>query len=251
MLEAVIFDVDGTLSNNERDGHRVAFNQAFADAGLDWHWSVELYGELLAVTGGKERIGYYLDKYNAEFKRPDDLAGLIARLHANKTQHYQHLLSQGGIPLRTGVPRLLRELRRAGMRMAIATTTSRINVDTLLTNTLGKESIGWFEVIGAGEHVVSKKPAPDVYLYVLDKLELRPDRCLVIEDSGIGLRSAISAGISAVLVTTNYYTSEDDFNGATMVVNHLGEPDQPFDCVRGCPPDVTCVDLDLLKTLRS
>jgi beta-phosphoglucomutase-like phosphatase (HAD superfamily) len=62
-LKALIFDVDGTLSDTERDGHRVAFNQAFDEFGINWHWSVETYGELLAVTGGKERMKFYAKNY--------------------------------------------------------------------------------------------------------------------------------------------------------------------------------------------
>src|SRR3970282_910873 len=110
-LAACVLDVDGTLADNERDGHRVAFNQAFAAAGLDWHWDVPLYGALLAVTGGKERMRHYLDRYRPDWPRPADLTGLIARLHSAKTVEYTSLLAKGGIPLRPGVARVLVEAR--------------------------------------------------------------------------------------------------------------------------------------------
>ena len=148
-LAALIFDVDGTLADTERDGHRVAFNRAFADAGLDWEWSVELYGKLLAVTGGKERIRHYLDHFNTAFERPDGLDEFIAGLHAAKTEHYTRMLSEGLIPLRSGVKRLLQEARDAGMRLAIATTTTPANVSALLNYSLAPDAADWFEVIAA------------------------------------------------------------------------------------------------------
>ena len=169
-LQALLFDVDGTLADTERDGHRIAFNQAFADAGLDWEWSPELYGELLAVTGGKERIRFYLDKYNPSFQRPAEFDSFVADLHKAKTKHYTELLNTGAIPLRPGVKRLLEEARAAGLRLAIATTTTPANVSALLKNTLGDEGESWFEVIAAGDIVPAKKPAADIYEYTLKEM---------------------------------------------------------------------------------
>lgn len=172
--QALVFDVDGTLADTERDGHRVAFNRAFADAGLDWIWPVEVYGELLSVTGGKERIRYYLDRFNTGFERPDDLDGFIAGLHRTKTEHYMALMAEGAIPLRPGVLRLLIEGRDAGIRLAIATTTTPENVSALVRSTLPPGAMDWFEVVGAGDIVPEKKPAPDIYRWVLDQMHLAP-----------------------------------------------------------------------------
>ncbi len=236
-LEALIFDVDGTLSETERDGHLVAFNLAFKEAGLDWDWSVALYGQLLAVTGGKERIRYYLndfyqDEHGEAFTEPKDFDAFVAELHASKTRFYVQLMENGAVPLRVGVVRLLQEARDAGVRMAIATTTTPANVSALLTNTLGAESIDWFEVIAAGDIVPAKKPAPDIYLYAIEKMNLKAEQCLVFEDSYNGLLSSNGAGLKTV-VTINDYTSDHDFTGAALVLSDFGEPDQPMEVLQG------------------
>ncbi|WP_078119623.1 HAD family hydrolase [Thiosocius teredinicola] len=249
-LQALIFDVDGTLADTERDGHRVAFNRAFAEAGLDWDWSVELYGHLLAVTGGKERIRFYLDKYNTGFQRPDDLDGFIADLHRNKTAHYMSLMEEGAIPLRPGVQRLLEQARSAGVPLAIATTTTPENVSALVASTLPSGALDWFTVIGAGDIVPAKKPAPDIYQWVLSEMDLDAKSVIAFEDSSHGVSSAVGAGIDKVVVTVNDYTREQDFALATVVLDQLGEASTPAAVLDGTavPPDGV-VDLDYLRLL--
>jgi HAD superfamily hydrolase (TIGR01509 family) len=249
-LEALIFDVDGTLADTERDGHRVAFNKAFEEAGLDWEWSVALYGKLLAVTGGKERIRYYLDHFNSDFARPENQDGFIAALHASKTDQYTRMLSQGLIPMRNGIKRLLQEARQAGLRLAIATTTTPANVSALLQHSLDPDADRWFEVIAAGDIVPAKKPAPDIYLWALRRMGLNGDACIAFEDSHNGVLSASGAAISSILVTTNDYTAEDDFSGASLVVDQIGEPGQPFEVRYGQADGHQFVDLALLRALH-
>jgi HAD superfamily hydrolase (TIGR01509 family) len=249
-LEALLFDVDGTLADTERDGHRVAFNAAFTEAGLDWHWDVALYGELLAVTGGKERIRHYMERFGPNLDPPADLDRFIADLHKAKTRHYTQMLAEGGIPLRPGVERVLREARHAGLRLGIATTTTPENVSALLDSTLGPEALSLFEVIAAGDMVPHKKPAPDIYVWAMERMGLTPGRCLALEDSDNGVRSALGAGIRAVVVTVNDYTRDQDFTGASLVVDRLGEPGASPRVLSGLLYDVALIDVPLLRKLH-
>lgn len=162
-LSAVLFDVDGTLADTERDGHRLAFNQAFNELQLDWQWDIDLYGVLLQITGGKERIRFYLENYVPSFLGRNDLDEWITQIHKVKTRYFLNLLKEGRIPLRPGIKRLLDELRKNNIKIAIATTTTYENVSTLLQCTLGDDALSWFTVIGAGD-IVPKKKACARYL---------------------------------------------------------------------------------------
>lgn len=247
MLEALIFDVDGTLADTERDGHRLAFNAAFRDAGLPWHWDVPLYGELLAVTGGKERMLHYARRHAPDLAAKPDFDNFLRKLHVLKTEHYVQLVHAGRIPLRPGVGALLRAARAAGLRLAIATTTSPENVSALLQASLAPDAESWFEVIGAGDVVPAKKPAPDIYLWVLDRLGLPADACLAFEDSGNGLKASLGAGLPTV-ITDGEYTRDHDFSGAFAVLSDLGLPERPAQVRRGNMHGRACVDVDLLRT---
>ncbi len=247
-LEALLFDVDGTLSDTERDGHRVAFNMAFEAAGLDWHWDEALYGDLLAVTGGKERIKLYCNQFNTDFKQPQDMDGFVKELHASKTAFYTQLLSEGQIPLRPGVERLFHEAKSAGVRMAVVTTTTPENVTALLTHTLGPDSEAWFEVIAAGDIVPAKKPAPDIYEWALQEMRLSPEQTIAFEDSANGILSSTGADVRTI-ITVNEYTKEDDFSKAALVLDHLGEPELPFTVLSGNAYGHHYMDLDLVHKI--
>lgn len=248
-LQALIFDVDGTLANTERDGHRVAFNQAFKEFDLDWYWSEELYGELLAVTGGKERMAFYLEKFNTDYPVNDGTADLIKKLHAAKTHHYTELLATGAIPLRPGVRRLIDEARAAGMRIAIATTTTPANVTALLEHALAPGSSSWFEVIAAGDIVAAKKPAADIYQWALQQLNLSAESCLAFEDSENGIKSSLGAQLKTI-ITINDYTHDHNFEGAAIVLDNMGEPDSPFKTLSGDNHGHHYMDLDLLYKIH-
>lgn len=246
VLEALLFDVDGTLADTE-DFHRQAFNAAFAEAGLDWSWDEGLYKALLAVTGGKERIRYYLDSYLPEVDMPDaDIAGL----HARKTGFYTDMLANGRVVLRPGVERLMREALEAGLRLGIATTTTPANVTALLQHSFSSGTDGWFDVIAAGGIVPRKKPAPDIYYHAMQRMALAPGQCLALEDSLNGLLSSTAAGL-VTLVTVNPYTRDQNFAGAAVVLDSLGEPGQPCHRLSGTPEPGELVDVDFLRELHA
>lgn len=220
-VKAIIFDVDGTLADTE-DAHRIAFNKAFAENGLDWSWDVALYDKLLKVTGGKERIKYYVDSFLQNFTKPADFDAFVKNLHVVKTGHYTAMLRDGLIPLRPGVKQLILDAHRKGITLAIATTTTPENVSALLEVGLGKDWATYFAANGCGDIVPNKKPAPDIYDWVLRELRLSPTDCIALEDSNNGLRSALAAGIKTY-VTINPYTAKQDFAGAAAVLDDLSD----------------------------
>jgi HAD superfamily hydrolase (TIGR01509 family) len=220
-IKAIIFDVDGTLADTE-DAHRIAFNKAFTDNQLPWNWDVALYDKLLKVTGGKERIKYYVEDFLKDFSKPADYDDFVKRLHVQKTAHYTAMLREGLIPLRPGIKQLITEAHRAGIKLAIATTTSPENVTGLLEVGLGHDWQKYFSANGCGDIVPHKKPAPDIYNWVLTELKLAPHECIALEDSNNGLRSALAAGIKTY-VTTNPYTHRQDFAGAAGVFEDLSD----------------------------
>ncbi|NQU58928.1 MAG: HAD-IA family hydrolase [Rhodospirillales bacterium] len=237
-LSALIFDVDGTLADTE-DAHREAFNSTFAAAGHDWNWDRDLYTQLLNVTGGKARIRFFLENHHPDLLAGEGIADHIVDLHKQKTAFYVEAMQSGRVPLRPGVERLLRQARSEGLTLAIATTTTPVNFRSLIESTLGREALDWFTAIGAGNCVENLKPAPDIYLWVLDRLGLDPSRCLAFEDSANGLKAATGAGLQA-LITHCPYTRDHDFTGALAVLSGLGEPED----------GEACVDVEFLRRLH-
>lgn len=210
MLDAVVFDVDGTLADTERDGHRPAFNRAFADAGLPYRWDVDTYGRLLAVTGGARRLEGYL----REVGHPDAAASATA-LHRAKTAHLVAWVRAGPVRCRPGVDVLVAGLVRSGVRCAVATTGRRAWVQPLLHRLFDAPT---FDPVVTGDDVAELKPAPDAYLRAVDRLGVDPARVLAVEDSANGLRSARAAGLACVVVT-NAYTRGQDLTGAAAVLD--------------------------------
>lgn len=213
-LAALVFDVDGTLAETE-EAHRLAFNQAFAELGLPWSWDPVLYRELLGVSGGRERIVAFARRFDPA-RLDSGFDDLLARLHRRKTLLYTGAVAAGAVPLRPGIARLVAEARAAGLRLGVATTTSRANVLALLDGATGGAGHDWFEVLACGEDSPAKKPDPGVYLAVLRAMALPAAACLAIEDSLNGIRAATAAGIPVVAVRS-VYTADDDVSAALAV----------------------------------
>jgi HAD superfamily hydrolase (TIGR01509 family) len=247
-LKAVIFDVDGTIAETERDGHLIAFNSAFNSLGLGWQWDEGLYAKLLKVTGGKERLAHFITHHSPPMPTGPSREELISAVHAKKTAHYLHLAAEGGMKLRPGVLRLINECRAADIALAIATTTTDENVRTLLAATICADAPKWFQVIASGDIVRNKKPAPDIYLWTLEQLRLKPSECIAIEDSQNGLLASLEAGIPTV-ITVSSFTGKEQFSGASLVVSDLGEPNYPLTVLAGNMFAKSYVDIELLTRL--
>ena len=217
-MEALIFDCDGVLADTERDGHRVAFNQAFATRERDLGWTVERYGELLSTGGGKERLRRHFDETGWP-EGTSDQNEFILDLHANKTKLFMELIEAGDIPSRPGVARLAVEALDAGLPLAVCSTAAEAAVKAVVISVFGPETAARFSIF-AGDMAAAKKPDPAVYNLAKETLGLNPALTVVIEDSAIGLEAAVAAGM-ACIVTPSFYTAGEDFTGAALIVDDL------------------------------
>lgn len=238
MKRALIFDCDGVLGNTERDGHLVAFNQTFLEAGVDVRWSVEEYARLLNVPGGKERMRLALfedAEVVARNKLPADPGSqraLIAEWHQRKSAIFRELVQGGRIPARPGVARLAMEAHAAGWQLAVASTAAEISVRAMVAHVF-PDDLAPLIAVYAGDIVEHKKPSPDVYNLTLRELGIDPSDVCVIEDSNPGLSAAKAAGCPTI-ITVSDFTVGEDFAGADLVVDSLGDPGVPLTVLDSC-----------------
>ncbi len=246
-LRGIIFDVDGTLADTE-ELHRLAFNKAFSDFDLDWHWSEQQYYDILSISGGKERFKYCLDN-DLELKdQIKDVPGFIIDLHRCKSEHYQNLLRSDELQLRSGVERLISEAIDEDISLGIATSSSTDNFNTLVEQTLSVDPNEIFKTIVTCDVVSDKKPCPVVYQCAMSGLGLTPEVCVAIEDTSNGNEAAINAGITSI-ITTHAYTKDNDFNGASLVIDKLGETNEPFTSSQGETYGKQMVDVELIQKI--
>jgi HAD superfamily hydrolase (TIGR01509 family) len=245
MLRAIILDMDGTLCESE-EVHRAAFNRAFADAGLPWVWTRELYGRLLRVKGGVDRLKHYMAT-EAEPRPAGDPDALARDLHARKTDIFKESMAAGVAP-RPGVVRLMDEARAKGIRLALVTSASAPTATALVRGTLGPDGLERFAAVCTGDRVAHNKPAPDLYRLALERLGLPADACVAIEDDRAGLASAMGAGV-AVVVAPSGYSLAEDVSGARAIVTHLGDPGDPARALRGPAPTGGVADVAWLARL--
>jgi beta-phosphoglucomutase-like phosphatase (HAD superfamily) len=224
-LEALIFDVDGTLADTE-EAHRQAFNAAFIELELWWDWGPQLYAQLLRVSGGKERIAHYIETLPVTATERAQLRELVSLIHSTKTRIYKELVENFKLPLRPGAAKLIRDARAAGLKLAIASTTTQANIEPLLTAALGRGAMSWFATISSGDIVANKKPAPDIYRLALQGLRLPADRCIAFEDSVNGLKAARAAGLFTVVTPTRWNIGQD-FRDAQLVLESFEDIDLP------------------------
>lgn len=230
-LKALIFDCDGVIAETERDGHRVAFNRAFKEAGLDVEWSVDEYRELVKIAGGKERMKAYFAKHSDIFP-PERFNELyINALHKRKTEIFMDMNVKGELPIRPGIKRIIEEAHNRGIILSVCSTSNEKSVISLLESVLGPQYLNWFDGIFAGDIVKAKKPAPDIYNLVKERFGLQGPECFVVEDSRNGLLAAKAAGMHCI-VTVSFYSTDEDFSEADAVVSSLGESDQPVEFLK-------------------
>jgi HAD superfamily hydrolase (TIGR01509 family) len=248
-LKGIIFDVDGTIADTE-EIHRQAFNKTFKEHDIDWHWPKDEYREILLISGGKERFRKHLHEDHELKDKIDDHEAFVHDLHKAKSKHYRNLLKSDGIEFRPGVIRLIKEAREKGILIGVATSSSMANLRSLFKKILDIEPNELFNSIVTSDTVQDKKPSPAAYQCVLAGLGLNAEDCVAIEDTQNGNLAALAAGLKTI-ITTHAYTIDNDFCGASIVADNLGEPDEPFTLSQGNSFGKNFVDIELLNDIVS
>ncbi len=247
LLSAVFFDVDGTIAETE-ELHRRSFNESFKEFNLDWFWDKPIYKELINIGGGKERIEYHMKRAWPEMLEYKNLSKYIDSIHKVKNEIYEDYINESKIDFRPGVLRLIEELKKNYIKIALVSSSSEINVNNLLKKGLKIKPKDYFDLIAHGDLTKNKKPSPEIYEWTLEKLKLSPQSCIAIEDSPRGLESALAANIK-VIITPSDLTQDEKFEGAELVISNLGEKSSPCKMISGKIEVPKLIDLKILKKI--
>jgi len=247
LLSAVFFDVDGTIAETE-ELHRRSFNESFKEFNLDWFWDKPIYKELISIGGGKERIEHYMKRAWPEMLEYKNLSKYINSIHKIKNEIYEDYINESKLKFRPGVLRLIEELKKNNIRIALVSSSSEMNVNNLLKKGLKIKPNNYFDLIAHGDCTKNKKPSPEIYEWTLEKLKLSSQSCIAIEDSPRGLESALAANIK-VVITPSDLTLDEKFEGAELIVSNLGEQSEPCELIKGRLELSKVIDLKVLKKI--
>ncbi len=239
-LEGVYWDLDGTIANTELEAHLPAFNESFKDLGIEWFWDEKTYIDLLKINGGRNRISYY-DSINGNLLKKQQ----VFEIHKRKQFHYLNFIEDGAVKLKTGVFRLITELMEKKIRQFIVTSSSRIQVNSLIKILF--EDINPFEFFIASEDVNLHKPDPLPYLKAISLSGINKKNSIVFEDSIPGVKSSLKAELPTICVQSNIPVEFGNDIRLKIIIDNLGDCYSPTKLLKGelIPQDK--IDYDFLN----
>ncbi len=209
MVRALVFDFDGLILDTE-----VPVYQA-------WSEVYERHGQRLAPDFWSSIVGYGLDHFDPLADLEERVGRPIDREAVQAARRLRQTELTMALEILPGVREWRREAVERGVSLGIASSSGRAWVQGHLER-LGLD--GW-DCVRCRDDVARTKPAPDLYLAVLDCLDVAPGEAVAVEDSGVGVEAAKSAGLYCVAVPSSL-TSGHDFSRADLVLRSLS--DLPF-----------------------
>ena len=230
-LQALIFDIDGTVAETA-DLHRAAFNRAFDEHGLGWHWDREIYSQLTPVEFTLPKLRLFALAAQKTGHAHVPAFELLAKIATRKAHIFSNSVREGAARLRPGVARLMNEAMHDGLSLAAVSTSTRAETEALLSATLGFHALGWFSSLQCSENAGVPAAERSLYRAVLDDMGLSGRRAIAIDDSEVGANAAHRCGL-AVIATPGIYTSSHQFKTAHLTISDLGQPAEPFTVLKG------------------
>ena len=211
--KALLFGSIGTLIESS-DIQRNSFNEAFKEAGLDWYWDEQDYKILLKKSGGTKRVEDFAEKNNVNVN--------AEKIRNRKTEIFSSFISKNAQHLRKSVIEIIKYTKENNIKLGFATSTTTNNVDAVFESLKGQISKDDFDFVGNKSMVKNEKPHPEIYKVTLDRLSLKPEDCLAIEDTEESSNSAINAGIKCIGFPGDYHL-EDNFQMCIKKMNLLDQ----------------------------